>query len=73
MNELLSVKRVSEIIGLSDRTVSAMIKRDELPGIDLNQGTGKRPVYRVNSDDLTTWLASRKKDVKSKGGVKDEP
>lgn len=45
-----SVQEVAELLGMSERQVRALIKREDLPAFRFGRE------YRVNDDELVTWI-----------------
>ena len=67
---LYTLRQVAELVGYHPETVSRLIRRGELPVIDVavEHGAGKRATarYRVRECDLAAWFASRR--VEPNGG-----
>lgn len=57
--KLLDVDAVAEILGVDERTVYEMLRRGELPGVDVGRGT-KRRSWRVRPSDLDRWQQARR-------------
>ena len=68
---LLTPKQVAGILGLSPSTVSAMLRRGELPGKVILEGRGAkriRRIYRVQYADLEAFIEER--STGRSGGVR---
>jgi len=46
-SDWLKPERVAELLNVTRRHVYKMIQRNELRVVDLNVGTGRRPLWRI--------------------------
>lgn len=51
--KLLSVSQVADMLGVKKQKVYRMLKEGNLPSIDVNAGTGKRPLIRIRANEVS--------------------
>lgn len=57
--KMLTVEEVAEFLGCDRRTVTALIGRGRLPGV--NVGIGKYKIYRVSVKDLAKFRGGKER------------
>ena len=61
MDDYLSIPDAAKLIGISDRTLWAKVRRGEVPAVDLHAGQGQRACWRIKRSDLEAWLSAKKR------------
>jgi excisionase family DNA binding protein len=61
--QLLTVEDVAKTCGVSTRVIYRWIADDSLP-VHRFPGSGKRPILRIDSQDLDHWLGQYRHDFK---------
>jgi len=55
--QMLDVPEAAKMLNVSEKTLRGYILTGRLPAFDLNKGTGKRPIYKIEANELHVFIA----------------